>query len=150
MTRPGIPCTSLPNSFLHERSHVSLILGSAMRCLYSMMLPSSPITAFASSSIQLVPVLACWLFVGVSLAIIATLTDQSLILNAVFALALACVLYRGRRLLSFSSSSCDMYRGVGLLGAAVNSLVFLLCTLGATVAVVWLTLGGATFSVDWF
>ena len=97
-----------------------------------MILPSSPITAFAISAIQLIPVLARWSSVGVSLAIITTSIDQSLISNPVFALALAHVLYRGRGLLSSSSSSCDMYRGVGPLGAAVGLLVFPLCTLGAT------------------
>ena len=104
-TYPGIPCASLPNSFPHECSHFALVLGSAMSCLYSMMLPSSPITAFAISAIQLIPVLTRWLLVGVLLAIIATSTDQSLISNAVFALPLAHVLYCGRRLLSSSSLS---------------------------------------------
>ncbi len=70
-----------------------------MRCLYSMMLPSYPITAFAISAIQLIPVLACCSLVGVSFTIIATWTDQSLISNAVFALKLAHVLYCGLRLL---------------------------------------------------
>jgi hypothetical protein len=131
-THPGIPCASLPNSFPHERSHVSLVLGFAMRCLYSIMLLSSPITAFAISAIQLIPVLTRWLLLGVSLAIIATSTDQLLISNAVFALALASGLYCGRSLLPSLSLSWDMYQGVGLLGAAYASLVFAFCTLGAT------------------
>ena len=94
-TRPGIPCASLPNLFLHERSHVSLVLGSSMRGLYSMTLPSSPITTFAISTIQLTPVLARWSLVGILFAIIATLTDRLLTSNTVFALALAHVLYPG-------------------------------------------------------
>ena len=150
-TRPGIPCASLPNSFPHECSHFALVLGSAMRCLYSKMLPSSPITTFAISAIQLVSVLARWSLVGILLAIIDTSTDQSLISNAVFVLALACVLYRGRWLFSSSSSSWDMYRGVlGLLGASAGSFVFVFRTLGTTafsLAVVWLTVGVATFSL---
>ena len=34
-----IPFMSLPNYFDAERSHTSLLLGSEMRCLYSIMLP---------------------------------------------------------------------------------------------------------------
>ena len=43
-----------------------------------------------------------------------------------------------------------MYQGGVPPGAAVGSLVFALCTLGATafsLSVVWLTLGAGTFSV---
>jgi hypothetical protein len=46
-TRPGIPCASRPNSFPHNRSHVSIVFGFAMKCLYSRILPSSPMTEFA-------------------------------------------------------------------------------------------------------
>ena len=129
-TRPGIPCASLTNSFPHELCHFSLILGSAMRCLYSMMLPSSPITAFAISIIQLTPVPTCWSLVGISFAINATSTDKSLTSNTGFALALARVLYRGRGSLFSLSLSWDIYQGVWSLGAAAGSLVVVLRTLG--------------------
>ena len=66
------------------------------------------ITAFAISTIQITPVLARWSLVGISFAIIATLTDKLLTSNTVFALVLARVLYRGCGLLSSSSSSCDV------------------------------------------